>query len=180
MEGARLRDLKTALKNLTGIDTSLTGQFARFRDRERITMIPFNHKVPDVRDFDIDLGRQESMQQIRDYVDVLRADGGTAIFSALRVAYDLAAQAQRQDPGRYYSIVLMSDGENRDGITQARFLSHYRSLSKDAQGIKTFTILFGQSEKETMEAVAEATGGRAFDAKSESLSFVFKKIRGYQ
>jgi hypothetical protein len=31
-----------------------------------------------------------------------------------------------------------------------------------------------------MASVAEVTGGRMFDAKSESLSFIFKKIRGYQ
>jgi Ca-activated chloride channel family protein len=180
MEGSSLRDLKTALNNLTGVDTSLTGQFARFRNRERITMMPFNDRVQGIRDFDVDIDEQKSMQQIRDYVNALQANGGTAIFSSLREAYDLAAEAQQQDPNRYYSIVLMSDGKNTNGISESEFLSRYKSLPEDVQRIKTFTILFGRAEKETMESIAEATGGRMFDAKSESLTFIFKKIRGYQ
>lgn len=180
MKGERLRDLKTALNNLTGIDTSLTGQFARFRDRERLTMMPFSSQVQDVRAFDVDLAQGVSFQQIRDYVDALEANGGTAIYTSLREAYTLVAEAQKADPGRYYSIVLMSDGENTDGISQSRFLSYYRGLPQEVQGVKTFTVLFGQAEKEAMEEIAKATGGRVFDARSESLSLIFKKIRGYQ
>ncbi len=180
MEGRGLNDLKAALVNLTGTDTSLTGQFARFRNRERITMVPFNDQVWDIRDFDVDIESQESFQQIRSYVDSLQAGGGTAIFSSLREAYILAAQAQQRDPDRYYSIVLMSDGKNTGGLSESDFLSYYGALREDAQRIKTFTILFGKADEKTMESIAEATGGRMFDAKSESLNFIFKQIRGYQ
>jgi len=180
MAGSGLRDLKTALKNLTGVDTSLTGQFARFRDRERVTLIPFSNTVQDTRDFTVFIDEPESMEEIRSYADSLEADGGTAIFSSLKHAYELAVEAQQADPDRYYSIVLMSDGENNEGISQLSFLSYYDSLPEEAKSIKTFTILFGRAHEGTMESIAEATGGRMFDAKSESLSFIFKKIRGYQ
>jgi Ca-activated chloride channel family protein len=180
MEGEGLSDLKTALNNMTGIDTSLTGQFARFRNRERVTMIPFNQQVVDVRNFEVDTADQTSFQQVRDYVNALYADGDTAIFSSLQRAYEFAAQAQRQDPDRYYSIVLMSDGKNNSGITESDFLGYYRTLPDDVQRIKTFTILFGAADEEVMEAIAEATGGRMFDAKSQPLSLIFKQIRGYQ
>ncbi|MFZ5916532.1 MAG: substrate-binding and vWA domain-containing protein [Chloroflexota bacterium] len=180
MKGDGLRDLKTSLANLTGADTSLTGQFARFRDRERVTMMPFNNIVKEVQDFEVDIGEQTSLHEIASYVDRLEAGGGTAIFSSLRQAYELAAQAMQRDPDRYYSIVLMSDGQNTDGISESQFLSYYRSLPEQARGIKTFTILFGQAEKEAMAAIAKATGGKMFDAKSEPLSLIFKQIRGYQ
>jgi Ca-activated chloride channel homolog len=39
MEGERLRSLKAAMNNLTGDDRSLTGQFARFSSREKVTVI---------------------------------------------------------------------------------------------------------------------------------------------
>jgi Ca-activated chloride channel family protein len=180
MRGAGIQDLKIALNNLTGVDTSLTGQFARFRDRERVTLLPFNNQVQDIRDFEVDINDPGSLVQIRSYVAGLEAWGGTAIYGSLRQAYELAAQAQREEPGRYYSIVLMSDGKNTDGISRSRFVSYYRSLPEEVKGIKTFTILFGQAEEKAMESIAEATGGRMFDAKSESLSFIFKQIRGYQ
>lgn len=61
------------------------------------------------------------MQEIRTYVSGLNANGGTAIYTALVEAYRLAEEAQQQDPNRYYSIVLMSDGENTDGLSSGDF-----------------------------------------------------------
>jgi Ca-activated chloride channel family protein len=180
MAGPGISDLKIALNNLTGLDNSLTGQFARFRNRERITLLPFSSQVREVRDYEIDINDQGTLAQVRSYVDQLQAEGGTAIYSSLRQAYELAGEAQQREPGRSYSIVLMSDGKNTDGISRSEFVSYYRSLPEETKRIKTFTILFGEAEEKAMASIAEVTGGRMFDAKSESLSFIFKKIRGYQ
>ena len=182
MEGQRLADLKGALVNLTGVDQSLTGQFSRFRSRERITMIPFSSAVVDRRDFVIDATDSESqdMTAVRDYVETLNANGGTAIFSSLEDAYTQVTAAMQQDPDRYYSIVLMSDGENTEGDSLDGFLNYYRALPPQTKAVRTFTILFGDSSIEEMEAIASETGGRVFDANEASLSSIFKQIRGYQ
>ncbi len=182
MEGDRLAALKEALVNLTGVDQSLTGQFSRFRNRERITMIPFSSGVLDVQNFVIDATETQStdMTAIRDYVERLQANGGTAIFSSLEEAYTQAGQALQQDPNRYYSIVLMSDGENTEGDELRDFRRFYDALPTDVKAVRTFTILFGNASVDDMEAIAEETGGRVFDAQSTSLSAIFKQIRGYQ
>lgn len=182
MEGNRLRDLKTAMLGLTGEDESITGQFARFRDREIVTIIPFSDNVQDVRDFAIANagGNSGGVVEVRNYVDDLRANGGTAVYSALQRAYELATAAQSGDPNRIYSIVLMSDGESNEGISSRQFERFYNSLPNDAQQIRTFTILFGNADEDAMESIAEETGGRMFNARSDALSFVFKQIRGYQ
>lgn len=182
MEGERLADLKQSLANLTGVDQSLTGQFSRFRGRERVTMIPFSSAVVDRQEFVIDAtdSQSQDMAAIRTYVDRLEAGGGTAIFSSLEDAYARVAAAKQQDPGRYYSIVLMSDGENTEGGSLNDFLRYYRSLPEEVKAVRTFTILFGNASVKEMESIAEATGGRVFDAQSDSLSSIFKQIRGYQ
>jgi Ca-activated chloride channel homolog len=182
MEGEGLRDLKAALTNLTGLDPSLTGQFARFRSRERVTMLPFSSEVGDVRSFTVDAtaAAGQDMERIRGFVDQLRAGGNTAIYSALADAYGLAQQAQAQDPDRAYSIVLMSDGQNNSGISPQDFRSAFQGLPPRTQQVKTFTVLFGDADRKEMEQIAELTGGRMFDATSESLSQIFKEIRGYQ
>lgn len=182
MEGKGLQDLKTALTNLTGLDQSLTGQFARFRSRERITMLPFSSVVEDVSDFAINstAAEGEDMERIRRYAEQLQAGGNTAIYLALADAYSQAQQAQAQDPDRYYSIVLMSDGRSNTGISQREFRSYYQDLPPELQQVKTFTALFGDVDREEMARIAELTGGRMFDAQSESLSQIFKEIRGYQ
>lgn len=182
MNGSGIRDLKAAINNLTGLDNSLTGRFARFRNRENITIVAFSDYVQTVQDFTItDINAQgTSMQEVRTFVNSLEADGGTAIYTALTEAYRLAADAQQQDPDRYYSVVLMSDGENTDGLSQREFQNYYNHLPAAAQGIRTFTVLFGNADKDTMGNIAESTGGRMFDGTTQSLSLIFKEIRGYQ
>jgi len=181
MKGDRMQSLKRALNNLTGVDRSVTGQFARFRNREKITFITFNDRIKDVKEFTVTKSGEdsESMRAIRQYVDGLRAGGGTAIFDALDNAYTLVDKSIKRDPDRFYSVVLMSDGQNNDGRSRTAFTRGFRAFSEDAQQIKTFTILFGGADVDDMNTVAELTGGRVFDGR-KSLAGVFKKIRGYQ
>jgi Mg-chelatase subunit ChlD len=182
MEGEGLQDLKAALGNLTGLDQSLTGQFARFRSREQIALLPFSTEVLDAGQFGVSstAAAGEDMQRIRDFADQLQAGGNTAIYAALAEAYSRAQAAQAQDPDRFYSIVLMSDGQTNTGLSEADFRSYFQRLPAQAQQIKTFTVLFGDADKAEMEKIASLTGGRMFDATSESLSQIFKEIRGYQ
>jgi len=92
----------------------------------------------------------------------------------------LAQQAQVQDPARYYSIVLLTDGENTAGPSLAQFIQRYVSLPDAVRQIKTFTVVFGEADRGDMEQIAELTGGRTFDGRKQSLSEIFKTIRGYQ
>ncbi|MEZ4518058.1 MAG: VWA domain-containing protein [Chloroflexota bacterium] len=182
MEGDRLDDLKSAMDNLTGLDQSLTGRFSRFRNRELITLIPFSTAVEDVADFAVDDVAADSadMAHVREYVSRLEAGGDTAIYSALATAYDLAAAAKAEDPDRYYSVVLMTDGELTAGLEPREFTRYYNSLPQEIRDIPTFTVLFGGANQGEMEDIADLTGGRMFDAKADSLGLVFKEIRGYQ
>lgn len=182
MDGDRINSLKKALNNLTGADTSVTGQFASFRQREVVTIIPFNNRVYDQRDFVVHDVSSSSpdLAAIRTYVSSLRAGGGTAIYDAVATAYDVAARDQRQDPDRYYSIVLMTDGENNAGRDAARFLSDYGRMPAQVRAVKTFPILFGEAKPKELSQIADVTGGRVFDGRSATLNQVFKEIRGYQ
>lgn len=179
MEGERLDSLKSSLVVLTGTDQSLTGQFARFRDRERVTLITFNDQVQDQQTFEIKLADPSSLGAVQEFADGLQADGHTAIYDSLRLAYEQALADQQAEPDRYYTIVLMSDGENNTGQALDDFLRFYRS-QPEAQNIKVFAILFGEADEKEMTELVEATGGRLFDAKKTPLETIFKQIRGYQ
>jgi Ca-activated chloride channel family protein len=48
------------------------------------------------------------------------------------------------------------------------------------KGVPIFPILFGTARESEMNEIAQLTGGRAFDARTQSLADVFKEIRGYQ
>lgn len=74
----------------------------------------------------------------------------------------------------------MSDGENTDGDNARNFAEFYRQLPPEAQTIRTFTVLFGDADEAAMQEIADITGGRMFDGTQDSLSLIFKQIRGYQ
>jgi Ca-activated chloride channel family protein len=182
MQGAGLTGLESALNGLTGLDASLTGRFSRFRGREKVTMLTFNHQVQPAQDFVIDDTNPQGadMQRVRDFVAGLQAGGNTAIYSALAEAYRLGAEAQQKEPERYYSVVLMSDGASNSGLSAEQFNDLYGRLPAAAQGIRTFTVIFSQANEATMKRIADTTGGQVIDGTKDPLDFIFKQIRGYQ
>ena len=177
-EDSKIDQMKRALAGLTGADASLTGRFARFHNREQITFIPFDDKTDPPTDFTV--AGSSTFPKIRAFVEHLQPRGGTAIYSSLIEAYKHAAAAQKADPSHYYSIVLMTDGQNTAGAGVQAFLDYYKSLPPDAKQIRTFTVLFGDASPEELNQIAGVTGGSVFDARDANLSAVFKEIRGYQ
>jgi Ca-activated chloride channel homolog len=185
MQGPRMDQLRAAMRALSAGDGSLTGRFSTFRGRERISIIEFNDRPRAARVLELGatasantgplLGLQRSLEQ-------MRAEGGTAIYSALRQAHEQALARRKLDrEPRYYSIVLMTDGENRDGLSFDGFEAWYRALAPADRDIRVFPVLFGDANLGEMEKLAQMTGGRTFDGRaSASLARVFKDIRAYQ
>jgi Ca-activated chloride channel homolog len=182
MAGDRLDNLKEAMKNLTGIDTTVTGGFSRFRAREQVTIITFASAVEDVQNFTIDDTNPDGpdMTAIRSYVDSLQAAGGTAIYDGLEQAYSVVGKTQATDPNRLFSIVLMTDGENNAGVSPDQFGRDYGALGAPVQAVHVYPVLFGEGSKDAMTSIASLTGGTVFDATTSSLEAIFKQIRGYQ
>jgi len=182
MDGSRINSLKHALVNLAGADTSISGRFAGFHNRESVTMVLFSSQVYDQRSFQLsDTGDNSSeLRQIRGYVNGLHAGGGTAIYDALEAAYHISGNARANLPDDYYSIVLMTDGENNAGRDGSGFLSDYRGWPSSWRTIPTFPVLFGEGNPQQLQQIASTTGGTVFDGRNADLSLIFKEIRGYQ
>jgi Ca-activated chloride channel family protein len=181
MQGERLDGLKRALDNLTGLDTSVTGSFARFRSREHITIVTFSSQVEAVQEFDINDVSPQSQDfiKLRAYVDGLQAGGATAIYDAMYQAFQLTGKKKAADPNRFYSVVLMTDGENNQGRDGNQFLGDFHKLPEDTQKIKAFTVLLGEANPDQLKQLADLTGGQVFDARNAPLSRIFKQVRGY-
>ncbi len=182
MRGRRIDQLRHAMSSLTGLDTSLTGQFARFRARETVVLLPFSGSVGEAVTFTVDNtdAQGESMSALRANIRTLEAAGGTAIYDALTRAYAITAEAMKKDPERFFSIVLLTDGDNTAGISLNDFSGELAGLPADVAKVKTFPIIFGDSNEYEMQRLGEMTGGRTFDGQRHALNLVFKKIRGYQ
>jgi Ca-activated chloride channel family protein len=183
MAGARIASLKQSMIGLAGGDASISGRFARFHERERVFIMPFNTYAETAQRFDLGsnaTANSGTLHAIADRVNGLTAAGGTALFESTQKAYLEAAARRRAEPGRFYSIVVMTDGISNAGIDMAQFSAWYRSLPAADQGIRIFPILFGEGDSAQLQALATLSGGKLFDATKTGLPAIFKDIRGYQ
>jgi len=178
MKGERIEGMREALKVLAGVDASTaSARYAAFQQREHVVLIAFDNNVEAPEWIRFDQGDVAAAQaQLRARADALEARGGTAIFSAVATAEEVARDELKDHPERFVSIVLLTDGANNAGMS----LDKFRSLYANGAPARVFPILFGEGEVSDMTALAQVTGGRQFDGHSARLAQVFKEIRGYQ
>ncbi len=182
MQGEGITQLRDAMAALSGADTTLSGRFARFQTREQIYMLPFSGQPGTPLRFNMpdDAAKTEAvLTSAREFASQLRADGGTAIFSSVKMALEAAQADRAKAPDRQYSVVVMTDGRNESGMSEKEFADWYERQGEAKQGIPVFGLLFGKAEKSQLERIATLTGGRVFDAR-KGLRTAFKEIRGYQ
>jgi Ca-activated chloride channel family protein len=184
MRGSRIASLKEAVRILASGDSLGSERYARFQNREEVGIITFSNEPEQSRVFHMGSTPEENARirpQISEFVAELETGGGTAIYSALRQAIlDLADERTHSTEKRYYTILLMTDGENNRGLSPGQFRAWYDAQGDRVRGIRVFPILFGEGSQKDLTDIAELTGGRLFDSKARSLAAVFKEIRGYQ
>lgn len=176
----RLGSLQRALAGLAGADTSLSGQYSRFRGREQVTLLPFSGAPGRPETFTVsDTDPGADRQHIADAGQALSAGGQTAIYDTLEEAYRIAGEQIAADPDRFTSIVLMTDGANNVGADLTAFQAFVAALPQAEKAVPVFPVLFGEGNNDEMAAIAQATGGKTFDARGAGLATAFKQIRGY-
>jgi Ca-activated chloride channel family protein len=169
MKGERIEGLRQAVVGLTGADGSLSGKFSRFHGREQVTLLPFSGTPLEPSQFTVPADAPEPvLAQIKEAAEQLDIRGDTAIYSSLRRGYDLLSSQAVDDPDRFTSIVLMTDGENTSGEDFDAFAAFHSGLSPQLKGIPVFPVLFGESSTGEMEQLATMSGGKVFDARSRA------------
>jgi Ca-activated chloride channel family protein len=183
MKGERIGQLRNALEVLTGAEgNSITARFVRFQSRERVVLLSFSSEPQAPIEFSFEDPRTQAYTyaSVRNYATHLEADGGTAIYSSLLRAYELARIEHERDPDRFISVVLLTDGENTQGLSYEDFQRRLAESSRRGDVVRTFPILFGEASASELAEVAKLTGGRSFEGRQTNLAAVFKEIRGYQ
>ncbi|MGO2111113.1 MAG: extracellular solute-binding protein [Pseudoclavibacter sp.] len=184
MSGGRMDELREALAVLSGdVGEGTSAGFLRFQPRETITYIEFASGVKSTFSTEIPSdpsGYETAIGDINSTIDDYQPFGGTNIFGTLQDSYTSSVDSAGDDS--ISSIVLFTDGESNEGPSYGEFESWYRDFveqNADASSIPVYVILFGESDVDEMNELANVTGGRTFDASSDSLASVFKEIRGY-
>ena len=117
-----------------------------------------------------------ALEKLNDFVQKLPMGGGTALFSATMEAVKTLSQENSME--RQLSIILLTDGENNQGMTARDFLQSFDQERK-GRDIKIFPIIFGNANEKESHAISEISGGKVFDGR-DNLNKTFKEIRSYQ
>ncbi len=139
--------------------------------RDRLTIVAFNHDATlllDARAMD-DAGRRDALHAIAR----LEADGNTNLWEGWLLAGERVATAMRDSAKASHRVLILSDGQANEGITDPRDLAHHAGEAL-ARGIITSAVGIGNDYDEAvLGAITEAGGGRLHDAEhAEEISEV--------
>ena len=175
MEGAPLAALKNAMRLLLDRESARRNLLSP-SPRDVTIVIPFNNRVG--ARWRVDGDDPAALDGLMRKVERMRAGGGTDLYSALIEA--LRALDEFHQDGvlfdRLPAIVAMTDGES-DRAAEGAFR---RALQNAPYGrdVPVHAIAFGQADKQQLEALADASVGRLFDAKDD-LAGALRKAKGY-
>ncbi len=101
--------------------------------------------------------------------------GGTGLYDTTLAAFKKVQSTY--DPNFSNSVIIMTDGENEDpnSITLEQLLADLKRMEDPARPVLILTIGISDSaDKEALQAIAEATGGTSYIAKTpEDIRAVF-------
>ncbi len=155
--GIAIEDLKAAVRQF----------LARLKPVDQVTLVAFNEEMFVLTQ------RENDPARLSAAVDRLTTWGGTTLYDAIIRSVELLSRQQ----GRR-SLVVFSDGE--DQSSQASFAVVDRALRGSDATLFMVALGRGREEanlRETLDALAEPTGGRAlFAEKSSELGDAFAEL----
>ncbi len=124
--------------------------------------------------FDRDLSKGRSDANLM--IDGLFADGQTALYDAISVAYDRLSEEAKQG-GRINALVVLTDGaDNQSHMTLEELLNKIK-FNGETQPIRVFTIAYGDdAQKDVLKKIADVTQAKFYEGTPQNIVEVFKDI----
>ncbi len=144
-------------------------------ERDRLQIVLFNNEVRTMIPLSLLSDRRDEMRR---RVSGITEGGGTALYDAIRFAYDdLQANA---DPRHIRAIVVLSDGQDTASqTTTLPTLLQQIGITQEEGGasIKVFTIAFGDdADPQVLKEIAEATGARSYTSSPQNIQKIYGEI----
>ena len=123
----------------------------------------------------------QSERRLRDTVDNLIADGGTAVYDATIDGF--RAVREGAGPERINAVVVLTDGEDTDSAASAEdAVDAVRAQGDSDDQVRVFTIAYSAGAAgaaEALAAISEASGGQAYEGDTEDIEAVYRSISSF-
>jgi len=148
-------------------------------DRDRVSLLMFNHEVP---------GKLAELQPVGRHRPALEkqventfADGGTALYDAIAAAHARLHRQALADPRRLFALVVLSDGVDEHSRIKLDELQRRITPSGEmGTAVRLFTIAYGASaDPKALQAIAEAGGGAFFTGDLATIRQVYRDLAAF-
>jgi Ca-activated chloride channel family protein len=119
--------------------------------------------------------------ELRERVRNLIAEGGTAFYDATVESFDAVREQKATD--RINAVVLLTDGDDTDSQrTVDEVVEHLEAQGDSANRVRVFTIAYSSEAsgaREQLKRIAAASGGLAYEGKTENIESVYRSISSF-
>jgi Ca-activated chloride channel family protein len=144
------------------------------KPRDQLVVVLFNHEIAELIPL---CSVRECGERAVSVVDGVFAEGNTSLHDVVSMSYRKLRDLQRTQPGRRYSILLLSDGKDTSSrMNRNDFLDTLPS-GEDYEVPKVYTIAYGaQADKDLLAEIANRTNARLFTSTPEEISKTYKEL----
>lgn len=148
-------------------------------DRDRLSLVLFDHTVPSKVDAPATLAEVRAAARSR--LDGAFADGGTALYDAVHVAFVAASTAASTELGRNHAVVVLTDGKDENSTQTVDALTAEVTASGEIESsVRIFTIAYGDAADPAILArIAEAGRGGAFTGDPKNIAQVYRDLAAF-
>ena len=166
---------KLGLSRLQLAQQALSSAVTSFSDRSSLGLWQFSRRLDGAKDYRVVVplggpatpsGHDAPRGRAARHLGALRAGGDTGL-------YDTALAAVREMRSKWQPdtdvVVLLSDGKNDDpgSLSLQQLVSTLKAERSASRPVRVFTIAYGeQADAAALQAIAAATGGATFTARS--------------
>jgi Ca-activated chloride channel family protein len=165
MRGEPLKEAKA------GAQTFLDG----LGDRDTASLLFFDDKVADPTQPEL-LGK--ARVKMKQQVENVFADGGTALYDAVDAGYTHALARAKREPGRIHAMVVMTDGRDENSKLPLEQLT--RRFNPENAPVKIFTIAYGdRADPAVLAAIAKAAQGQSVKGTANNIVQVYRDMSAF-
>jgi Ca-activated chloride channel family protein len=146
------------------------------QDRDEVTLMFFDGTVyPPVGPLRLGPARAQIQQRF----DAVTAGGGTALYDAIALAFDLASAHAKDKPQQIHAVMVMTDGKDEGSKMSLSALEGRFPKEGEAQ-VKVFTIAYGaEAEGAILERIAEAAKGSSAKGSVDTIKDVYLDMASF-
>ena len=143
-------------------------------DADTFSLIPFNSQIyPTMTDVPL----KDLRKDIQRTVESLYANGGTALYDAISLAYDQLMAKKSVNEKKITAIVVLTDGADTDSKMSLADLIRKIRVDNETHTIRVFTIAYGHdANQDVLKQIADATQAQSYVGTPQNIRSVFKDI----